>query len=166
MLQIRDAVPADIPIMMNIYNEAVRNSTVTFDLEEKTLADRQAWFAGYGKDYPLIVAEFTGEVVGYCSLSRFRERAAYASTAELSIYIAIPHQGIGVGSKLMSEIIDRGTKRGFHTVVSGINNGNQASIKLHEKFGFQHVGHLREVGRKFGEWLDVFYYQRMLQSDS
>lgn len=165
MLQIRDALYSDLQTMMEIYNDAIRNTTFTFDVEEKTLDERKEWFQKYGDNYPLIVAESEEEVVGYCSLSRFRERAAYNTTAELSIYISEKHRGNGIGSALMKEIIKRGAKSGFHTVISGISEGNQASIKLHEKFGFRHVGHLREVGRKFGKWQDVHYYQRMLVSE-
>lgn len=163
MVEIRDAVSADVPEMMDIYNNAVRNTTFTFDLEEKTLIEREEWFRKYGNPYPLLVAVLQSQVVGYCSLSRFRERAAYDLTVELSIYISETHRGNGIGSALMQEVISRGKTLGFHTVISGITSNNVASQKLHEKFGFAHVGHLREVGKKFGTWQDVHYYQRILQ---
>lgn len=162
MLKIRDAVIEDIPSMMEIYNDAVRNMNVTFDLKEKTLQDREKWFQKYDQNYPLIVAEKEGQVVGYCGLNQFREREGYAYTTELTIYISRHHRGNGIGSSLMKEILHQGKERGFHTVISGISNENRPSMKLHEKFGFQLIGVLREVGYKFGKWHDVHYYQRML----
>lgn len=162
MLQIRDAVVSDIPAMMEIYNEAIRNSTVTFDTEEKTLEERTRWFHTFGEKYPLIVAEVDGQVVGYCGLTSFRDKDAYHLSTELSIYINKDYRGNKIGSSLMKEIIERATKMGYHTIISGISDGNEASFKLHEKFGFRCVGHLRQVAFKFNKWRDVYFYQRIL----
>lgn len=162
MLRIRDAVVSDVPAMMEIYNEAIRNSTVTFDLEEKTLEERMKWFQKYGGKYPLIVAEHDKQVVGYCGLNRFREKDAYSSTTELSIYIDKNYRGKKIGSQLMKEIIERAKRLGYHTIISGITDKNEASFKLHEKFGFECVGCFRQVGFKFDRWLDVYFYQRIL----
>lgn len=162
MLRIRDAAVSDLPAIMEIYNEAIRNSTVTFDTEEKTLEERMGWFRQFGDRYPLIVAELDSQVVGYCGLMSFREKDAYSSTTELSIYINKNYRGNKIGSLLMKEIIERAIRLGYHTIISGISDGNEASFKLHEKFGFQRVGCLREVGYKFNHWRDVYFYQRML----
>ncbi len=162
MVRIRDAVEADLPSMMEIYNEAIRNSTVTFDTEEKTLEDKMRWFRKFGERYPLIVAELDGKVVGYCGLKSFREKDAYRSTTELSIYINKNYRGNKIGSLLMKEIIERAIRLGYHTIISGISGGNEASFKLHEKFGFECVGRFREVGFKFNDWRDVYFYQRIL----
>jgi phosphinothricin acetyltransferase len=163
MIIIRDAVPQDLPSMLEIYNEAIRNLTATFDLVEQTLEERQIWFNKYGGKYPLIVAELEGAVVGYSCLSRFREKPAYDYTAELSLYISPDQRGRGVGNELMKAILHRAAELGFHTVIGGITGGNVVSMKLHEKFGFEHVGCFREVGLKFGEWQDVHFYQLLLK---
>lgn len=162
MVRIRDAVEADLPSMMEIYNEAIRNSTVTFDTEEKTLEDKMRWFRKFGERHPLIVAELDGQVVGYCGLKSFREKDAYSYTTELSIYINKNYRGNKIGSLLMEEIIERAIRLGYHTIISGISGGNEASFKLHEKFGFECVGRFREVGFKFNDWRDVYFYQRIL----
>lgn len=162
MLSVRDAVLSDLPSMLDIYNDAIRNLTATFDLEEQTLDERQKWFQKYGGRYPLIVAELNGEVVGYSCLSRFREKPAYSDTTELSVYISSNHRGQGIGNALMNEILQRAKELGYHTVIGGITGGNEASVKLHEKFGFQYVGCFKEVGFKFGEWQDVHFYQLMI----
>jgi L-amino acid N-acyltransferase len=161
MLHIRDAVLSDLPAMLEIYNDAIRNLTATFDLEEQNLDERNNWFEKYGGKYPLIVAEMNGEVVGYSSLSKFREKPAYSHSTELSVYISSTHRGRGVGSALMKEIVHRAVKLSYHTVIGGIVGGNEVSVKLHEKFGFEYVGCFKEVGFKFGEWQDVHFYQLM-----
>lgn len=162
MLKIRTAMLEDLPDILAIYNEAIRTTTATFDLEEQTLEERFIWFKTYGDKYPLIVADYDEKVIGYCCLSPFNKKAAYDKTVELSIYLSGKHRGTGVGSLLMEEIITRAKKHGFHTIIGGITTGNEASVRLHKKFGFLHAGHLREVGYKFGKWQDVDYYQLMV----
>ncbi|RFU60439.1 GNAT family N-acetyltransferase [Peribacillus glennii] len=162
MIHIRDAVIDDLPAMLAIYNYAIRNLTATFDLEEQTLEQRKAWFEKYGANYPLIVAEIDGEVAGYSCISPYNAKAAYAGTVELSVYLSEKHQGRGTGTALVIEILRKARELGYHTVLSLITVGNGSSIKLHEKFGFQFAGCVKEVGFKFGEWQDVSYYQLML----
>ncbi|MDF2926983.1 MAG: family acetyltransferase [Paenibacillaceae bacterium] len=160
---IRDAIVEDLPGILEIYNDAIRRLTATFDLEEKTLEDRREWFSHYGAHHPLIVAHADGKIAGYSSLSMFREKEAFKSTAELSLYIAEDFRGRGIGKALMLEIVNRARKVGFHTIVSGITAGNEISVRMHEQFGFQYVGNFREVGSKFGRWQDVLFYQLMLE---
>ncbi|MCU9614595.1 GNAT family N-acetyltransferase [Caldibacillus lycopersici] len=159
MIQIRDAKIDDLPAMLEIYNYAILNYTATFDINVQTFAERKIWFEKYGGRLPLIVAEEDGEVLGYSCLNHFKEKDAYDRTSELSIYIAPEHHGKGVGSLLMKEIIRRAEQLNYHTVIGVITGGNEASVKLHEKFGFELVGSLKEVGYKFGQWQDVHYYQ-------
>lgn len=165
MIKIRDAVIEDLPAMLDIYNEAVRTTTATFDIKEQTLEQRKAWFQKYGGKYPLIVATYNEEVIGYSSLSPFREKEAYINTAELSIYISARYRRMGVGALLMESILSRAKNLGFHTIISCISVENEASIKLHEKLGFQFVGRLKEVGFKFGSWKDVAFYQLILSQN-
>lgn len=162
MLTIRDARIDDLPILLSIYNDAILNSTATFDLEPATLESRKKWFAKYGEKYPLIVSEWNGQVVGYGCLNQFREKPAYNATTELSIYLSSLSRGSGIGTSLMEELIKRARQNNFHTMIGGITAGNEASIALHKKFGFTLVGHLKEAGFKFGQWQDVLFYQLIL----
>ncbi|CAM2877818.1 GNAT family N-acetyltransferase [Paenibacillus sediminis] len=163
MLSIREAQLNDLPEMLDIYNEAIRNLVSTFDLEEQTLEQRTVWFQKYGGKYPLIVAELDSQIVGYCCLSSFREKPAYSRTAELSLYIADGYRGQGIGSTLLKEIIDRAKQLSYHTIIAGITGGNEESVKLHLKYGFEFIGTFREVGYKFGAWRDVMFYQLLLE---
>ncbi|MFS0636527.1 N-acetyltransferase family protein [Mesobacillus foraminis] len=159
---IREAKIEDLPGMLDIYNDAVRNLTATFDLEEQTLEQRTKWFHKYGGKYPLIVAEVEGEIAGYCGLSMYNEKAAYARTAEVSIYLSSRFRGKGIGGALMTEILKRAREEDFHAIIAGITEGNDVSVKLHEKFGFKLAGRITEVGFKFGEWQNVLYLQLTL----
>ena len=162
VLSIRNPVIEDLPAMLKIYNDAILNLTATFDLIEQTLEDRQPWFDQHGGKYPLIVAELDGEVVGYCSLSAFREKEAYDKTSEVSIYISTSHRGYGIGSALLKEILLRANELNYHTIIAGITSGNEGSVRLHEKFGFEFIGRFKEVGYKFNEWQSVDFYQLIL----
>lgn len=163
MLVIREATLADLPAMLAIYNDAILNTTATFDLEEQTLEEREKWFHKYGGIHPLIVAEVDGQVAGYSSLSLFREKLAYIRSTELSIYIDSAYRGRGIGNILMEEILKRAKELGHHVVIGGITAGNDVSVKLHEKFGFELVGHFKQVGYKFDSWQDVLFYQLTLE---
>ncbi|HUF53664.1 MAG TPA: GNAT family N-acetyltransferase [Dehalococcoidia bacterium] len=159
---IRAATEADVPAIRDIYNEAVLHTTATFDLEEKSLDERLEWFRDFQPPHCLIVAERASEVLGYACLRQFRTKPAYRFTVENSVYIAPDHQGRGIGTILLRELITLARQGGFHTIIAGIAEGNPASEALHEKFGFTRVAHEREVGYKFERWLDVFWYQLML----
>ncbi|MGI6549102.1 MAG: GNAT family N-acetyltransferase [Syntrophomonadales bacterium] len=162
MLHIRDAIISDLPAILNIYNYAIKNLAASFDIEEKTLEEREVWFREHQGQYPLLVAELDGKVAGYCCLSKFRDKAAYSRCSELSIYIEPGHWGQGIGTALMQELLLRAKKLGYHTVVAGITSDNEVSIRLHKKFGFEFVGCFREVGYKFGKWQDVHFFQLLI----
>lgn len=164
MVIIREAVLSDVPELLAIYNYYVRTSAATFDLAEQTLPQRQEWFSHYGGPYPLLVAELDGCVVGYSSLSRFRPKPAYDRTAELSVYVAPDKHGHGIGRKLMEELLRLAEELNYHTLIAGITAGNEVSVKLHEKFGFELIGCFKEVGYKFEQWQDVFFYQKIMQA--
>ncbi|WP_227396389.1 GNAT family N-acetyltransferase [Jeotgalibacillus aurantiacus] len=162
MVFVRKAEEKDIHEMTAIYNQAVADTVATFDLKPHTLEQRKEWFSRYQDRYPLIVAEKDGRVAGYCSLSPFRDKEAYMDTVELSIYISPEFQGAGIGKKLMQAILGEAKNRQFHVVIGGITGGNEASVRLHERFGFEFVGNFKQVGFKFGEWQDVHFYQLIL----
>jgi len=162
MIKIRDAKESDLEQLTGIYNWAVRNTTATFDLVEQTVEKRREWFKHYGGNYPLIVAEVDGKVVGYSSLSSFREKEAYEKTVEISVYIDPEYHGRGIGTELMTKVIEMGKELKHHVIISGITAGNDISVRMHEKLGFQLCGNLKEVGFKFGMWQDVLFYSIIL----
>ncbi|MFU2082783.1 GNAT family N-acetyltransferase [Gallibacterium anatis] len=158
---IRPAQQQDLPVLLAIYNHEILNGVATFDLQPKSLAERQSWFDEHNKNnHPLLVAEQDGEVLGYASLSRYAEKAAYNSTVELSVYIAPSARRQGIASQLMLAVIELAKKdNATHLIVSLITGTNQASISLHQKFGFNKVGTLHQVGYKHQQFLDVHIYE-------
>ena len=155
--------PRDAEATRAIYNVEVQESTVTFDITPRSLADQQVWIAEHSGGHPAIVAvDDDATLLGFASLSPFKPRAAYAPTVEDSVYVHRDARGHGVGELLLREIIRLGTDHGFHSAVARIVGGHEASIALHRKCGFEEIGCEREVGRKFGRWLDVVLMQRML----
>jgi Sortase and related acyltransferases len=162
-MQIRLATAADLPAINDIYNHYVLHCTCTYQTEPETLESRQAWFAEHPADkYPVIVAESEGRVVGWGSLSKFRPRSAYAPTAEPSVYIHHEFLGHGLGRVLLVDLIKRAKEASFHSLIGGASADRAASLALQESLGFSRVAHLKEVGYKFGRWLDVIYFQLML----
>ncbi len=161
MLTIRPATDADLGAITDIYNEAVRTTVATFDMEPKSLDDRRAWLAAHGARHPVLAAEQDGAVVGWASLSPWSARGAYADTAEVSVYVGEPHRGQGVGRRLLEEVVEAGRRAGLHAVVAQIVGENAASTHLHKALGFERVGVLREVGRKFGRLLDVLIMEKV-----
>lgn len=159
---IRPATPADLPAINEIYNHYVLHSTCTYQEEPSTASERERWFAAHSPAHPITVAEEGGQVIGWASLSPFHPRSAYRRTVENSVYVRHDRQRRGIGSALLTDSIDRATALGHHTIVAGIDLDQPASIALHRKFGFEQVAHLRQVGFKFGRWLDVVYLQKML----
>ena len=163
-ISVRPVADGDAEAIRAIYNPEVLESTVTFDLVPRTLEDQLAWQHQRSGAHAVLVAvdDDTGELVGYASLSGYKERAAYATTVEDSVYIRRDQQGRGVGRLLLTELLATATAHGFHAVMARIVGGHDASIALHAGLGFEIVGTEREVGRKFGRWLDVVVMQKLL----
>lgn len=157
---IRKPTRQDIPALLDIYNHEVENGVATLDLNKKTLKDWEKWYDNHNiGNHPLIVAEINGEIAGYSTLSAYRAKEAYKSTVELSVYVSLKHRKMGVGAALMKEILRLAREdSSIHTVVSVITSGNKASQKLHKKFGFEFCGTIKEVGVKFGKFLDIENY--------
>lgn len=163
MTEVRLATTADAEAIRTIYNDAVLTSTVTFDLRPRSLVEQEAWLEARGGAHAVLVAvEPDGQVVGFASLSPYRDRPAYATTVEDSVYIAADQRGRGIGRLLLGSLVDVATDHGFHTMIARIVGGHDASIALHRSCGFDLVGTEREVGRKFSRWLDVVVMQRLL----
>ena len=159
---IRRATLADAAAIAAIYNEAVRTTTATFDTEEKSAANREAWLLAHDDNHPVFVAERDGQVVGWAALSKWSDRPAYAQTAESSFYVAAGHRGGGIGRALKLHLIAAARELGLHTIIARVAEESTASLHLNQALGFVHVGTLREVGLKFGKRLDVHILQLML----
>jgi phosphinothricin acetyltransferase len=162
-VEIRVARAEDAEAMRLIYNVEVETSTVTFDLVPRTPADQRAWLAARTGAHTALVAAVDGEVIGFGALSPYKERPAYATSVEDSVYIARLHHGQGVGRALLGGLLEVAQASGFHAVFARIVGGHEASIGLHAAHGFEVVGTEREVGRKFGKWLDVVVMERLLR---
>jgi phosphinothricin acetyltransferase len=163
MILIRPATEHDLPAILAIYNEVIVHTTAVYDYEPHTLDMRRAWFqAKKEQGFPVFVAEEEGLVLGLSSIGPFRAWAAYQYSAENSIYVAAAARGKGVGKLLMPPIINAAKQIGMHTVIAGIDAGNEASIQLHRHFGFEEVAHFKQVGWKFERWLDLKFLQLIL----
>jgi L-amino acid N-acyltransferase len=160
-IQIRPAQRADLQSILDIYNEAVLNTTASYDYEPRTLEHRTAWFEDHERlNYPIFVAVDDQErVVGWSALNPFHSRIGYQFTTENSIYIAADQRGKGIGQLLLPPLIEGARQRGLHAIIAAIDATNEASIRLHARFGFEKVAHLKQVGFKFGRWLDVVYME-------
>jgi len=163
-MQVRPALHADLPGILEIYNEAVLNTTATYEYEPKTLEHRLAWYEDHVKgNYPVFVAQDKqGRIVGWSALNPFHARAGYRFTTENSVYVAADQRGRGIGKLLMPPLIAGARERGLHAIIAGIDAENEVSIRLHAGFGFEKVGCLKQVGFKFGRWLDVVYMELLL----
>jgi len=159
---VRLATLDDAEAVRTIYNREVTGSTVTFDLVPRSLDDQRAWLAAHAGAHPAVVAVQGAAVVGFGSLSPYRDRPAYATTVEDSVYVDPGLRGQGVGRLLLADLVRLAGLHGFHSVIARIVGGHDASIALHRACGFELVGVEREIGRKFGRWLDVVVMQRLL----
>lgn len=165
-MDIRDATPADIPGITRIYNDAVLNTTAIWNEVEVDEANRAAWLGDRNKaGYPVLVAiDSEGMVAGYASFGDWRAWDGYRHTVEHSVYVRADGRGKGVGAAMMTVLIERARGCGKHVMVAGIEAENEASLRLHERLGFEKTGHLKQVGTKFGRWLDLAFLQLTLGS--
>ena len=163
-MHIRPATPADLPAILEIYNEAVLHTTASYDEEPRTLEDRALWFEARRRDnYPVLVAANAGEaVVGWSALNPFHARAGYRFTAENSVYVAAGSRGQGIGKLLLLPLIEGARAKGLHAIIAAIDAQNEPSLRLHAAFGFEKVGHFKQTGFKFGRWLDVVYLEKLV----
>lgn len=162
-MNVRPATNSDLPGVLEIYNEAVLNTTATYDYEPRTLEHRAQWFEERTRDnYPVFVALDGCRVVGWSALNPFHARFGYRFTAENSVYVAADQRGRGVGKALLAPLVEGAKIRGLHAIIAAIDADNEASIRLHARFDFEKVGHFKQTGFKFGRWLDVVYMERLL----
>lgn len=167
-MHIRNAAEADLRAICDIYNDAVANTTAIWNETLVDIANRAAWLKSRNAaGFPVLVAlSDADEVVGYASFGEWRAFDGYRHTVEHSVYVRRDQRGAGIGRALMLALIERAEALGKHVMVAGIESGNHASIRLHERLGFEQTGHLREVGTKFGRWLDLTFMQLILRTGS
>jgi phosphinothricin acetyltransferase len=161
---IRRVVQDDLPALLAIYNHFVVHTPVTFDIEPRSLEQRQAWldtFADVGRHQCLVAAK-DGQAIGWACSGKLREKAAYDTSVETSIYLAPGEQGQGLGRRLYQTLFEALADEDVHRAFGGITQPNEASVGLHLAMGFTHVGTYREVGRKFGKFWDVAWYGKTL----
>ncbi|MDH6594804.1 L-amino acid N-acyltransferase YncA [Variovorax sp. TBS-050B] len=152
--------------ILAILNDAIVHSTALYDYKPRTLENMAAWFATKrANGFPVVGAEDEdGRLLGFASYGTFRAFPAYKYTVEHSVYVEAGHRGAGLGRTLMEAIIAEAVARDVHVMVGAIDAANAGSIRLHEKLGFAHAGTVRQAGFKFGRWLDVAFYQRILST--
>jgi len=160
---IDDATRGDLPQILAIYNEVIRNSTAVYSEEEFTPQRGEAWFAGKtGHGFPFIVARDDSGVAGFASFGEFRTWPCYRHSVEHSVHVRADRRGRGVGRALVVELLARAAGMGKHVMIAGIDADNAVSIGLHRSLGFTDAGRFREVGFKFGRWLDLVFMQCFL----
>ena len=161
-MDIRRALPADLPAVAEIYAREARGGHATFDLEPRPMELWQERLAAAGSGEHFLVAEHEGTVVGYATSSPFRPKPAYSHTRETTVYVAPGQQGRGVGRALYDALLAQLADDGVHLVVAAVALPNPASLALHRACGFEEVGVMREVGRKHDRWIDLAWLQRVL----
>lgn len=165
-MNIRSATQADLPQLLDIHNDAIRNLDAIWTEAEETLADRKVWLEDRAaNDFPVLVAQEAGRILGHASYGTYRSRPGYRKTIEHSIYLRDEAQGRGVGKALMTALIEDAKAKHFHLMIAVIDAKNQGSIKFHERFGFQIAGHLPQAGFKHGRWLDQVNMVLLLNDD-
>jgi phosphinothricin acetyltransferase len=168
MIRLIECDASYAPEILAIFNHAIANSTALYEYRPRTLDYMATWFEAKRKgEYPVIGAADEGHrLLGFASYGPFRPHPAYKYSVEHSLYVDAAHRGKGVGKRLLGAMIDRARAQGYHNVVGGIDRDNAVSIRLHEQLGFVHCGTVRHAGFKFGRWLDLVFYQLLLDAPS
>jgi len=162
-MNIREAIEDDLPQLLSIYNDIILHTTAVYDYEPHTPEMRKQWFETKKQQgFPVYVAEQDGKIFGFSSIGAFRAWAAYKYSVENSVYVASEARGKGIGKLLIPPLIEATKQLGLHTIIAGIEATNEASLRLHKRFGFEEVAHFKEVGWKFERWLDLKFLQLIM----
>lgn len=165
-LIIRDAQDADLPVILEIINDEILYSTSVYDKNPRTLDDQKLWFLKKQElNFPVLVAEFNGELIAYASYGTFRAFDGYRFSVEHSIYVKKAHRSNGAGKELMKALIERAIASSYHTMIAGVDSSNAKSIEFHKNFGFKEIGTIKEVAYKFDKWLDLVFLQLLLKPE-
>lgn len=163
-IRICPAETSHIPAILEIYNEAVLNTTASYDYEPHSLEQRTKWFELHQQlGLPIFVAlNEADQVLGWGSLSKFREKIGYQHSVEHSLYVAADQRRRGIGRMMLLALIEAARNLGKHVIIGGVDASNEASLHLHQSLGFEQVAHFKQVGYKFDRWLDIVFLQRIL----
>ena len=163
-MNLTDCTFAQAPEILEIFNDAILNSTALYDYKVRTMATMETWFEAKQKgNYPVIGAVADdGALLGFASYGAFRPHAAYKYSIEHSVYVRHDQRGRGLGKALLESLIARAQQQNFHTMIGGIDSANTVSVGLHRKLGFTHCATIKHAGFKFGRWLDLEFYQLIL----
>lgn len=163
-MRIRNAMMGDLPSILKIVNYEIEHTTSIYDYEKRSLRDQTDWFKNkISEKMPVILAEENGIVLGFGTFGIFRPWDGYQFSIEHSICLDKNSRGKGTGKIIMRELIDLAKKKGFHTMLAGVDANNTKSIQFHSNFGFKEVGRFNQIGYKFGKWLDLIFMQLFLQ---
>jgi L-amino acid N-acyltransferase len=164
-MQIRDAEESDLPGLLAIYNDVIATSTAVYTDAPVTLEDRRQWRqARVASGYPVLVAIDSSGVLGFSTFGDFRSWPGYRYTVEHTVHVRADCRGRGIGSELLEALFPRAAALDKHVMIAGVDAANSASIRFHERLGFERAAHLKEVGHKFGRWLDLVFLQRWIAS--
>ena len=162
-ISIRNAIEADLPAILEIYNDVLLTTTAVYSDVPHTLEMRQGWFSERKSGgFPVIVTEQDGEIVGFATYGHFRVWPCYRFTVEHSVYVHRDKRGQGISKILLTEIINHAKTAGKHALIAGVDSENEVSLALHKKFGFERVAHFKQVGFKFERWLDLIFLELIL----
>ena len=164
-IKIRDARHDDLPAILKIYNHVILNTTAVYSEKPHTMQMRQDWYNDrINNNFPVYVADAGGDVAGFCTFGHFRAWPCYRYTVELSVYVAVSHRGKGISKMMLQALIERAKEMNIHVIIAGISADNEVSLMLHASFGFEVVAHFKEVGYKFGRWLDLKFLELILSN--
>ena len=165
-MNIRKAMPADLPGILAIYNEIIEHSTAIYALAPTTLAERRTWFDARGQSgFPVLVAMDGDAVLGFSSFGDWRGTwPGYRYTVEHTVHVRVDARGRGLGRQLVEALFPLALALGKHVMIGGVDASNLSSIRFHERLGFERVAHFHEVGHKFGRWLGLVFMQRLLDA--
>jgi len=165
IITIRDAREDDLTGILDIYNDVIINTTAVYSEKPHTLQMRQDWYNDrINNNFPVFIADDDGKVAGFSSFGHFRAWPCYRYTVEVSVYVSSSYRGKGISKMLLQSLIDRAGEMNIHAVIAGISADNEISINLHRSFGFEEVANFKEVGYKFGRWLDLKFFELMLNN--
>jgi L-amino acid N-acyltransferase YncA len=164
-ITLRDATGADLPEILDIYNDVILTTTAVYSEKPHTPEMRLAWFNERKQaGFPVIVAVQEGKIAGFATYGHFRVWPCYRFTVEHSVYVRRDSRGQGISKVMLSEIIGHARKAGMHALIAGVDSENDISLKLHQQFGFEQVARFKEVGFKFNRWLDLIFLELILSS--
>lgn len=165
VMSVRAATYHDLPQILDIYNDVILQTTSVYSYQPLTLAMRQQWFEERReKNFPVLVYDLDGTIAGFSSYGPFRVWPAYKYTVENSVYVHPQHRGKGIAKSLLHPLIDDAIGKQYHAMIAGIDSSNIISMNLHQQFGFTEVAHFKQVGYKFGKWLDLKFFERLFET--